>query len=699
MPLPEPTRRLQRLLWLMLFWAAAIFGRLVWLQVIHHDELLKQAQRQQERTVPVQALRGAILDRTGQLLAQTLPAESVAVNPNRIPDARTAADLLSQELGLDRTQLYQRLRSAIERGSGFMWVARKIKPEQADHVRGLKLDFVEFRPELSRYYPRGTLASHVLGSMGYLGDDDFEQGNAGIEQYFNDDLAGRPGEARVLNDVRQRAYDSTVTREPVPGASLTLTIDPNIQYLAERELDKAVASSHAKTGSVVVLNPYSGDVLAMANYPRYDPNVPPSRKEPPGARSNLAVSTPFEPGSVFKVITLSAALETTNLKPTTMINCGNGSINLFGRVIHDHKAYASLSMAGVLANSSNVGAIQIALKMGQKNLYDYAVKFGFGRRTGIDLPGESPGVLRDIDDWMPTSVGSVAMGHELSTTSIQLALAGAAVANGGMLVRPRLVMARQKPGEPLETFQPAIPQRVIRPETAIQMRRMMEGVVLEGTGKGYANLKGYTSGGKTGSAQIYDKDVHAYTHHYNASFLGFAPVANPRVVIAVTLEGTSGGPAGYGGPVAAPVFREVAVNALRIMDVPKDLPEAEPSRISSTPADVDDLSIAGLGDPPAGQRSVSSVTPPPVRGGTPVSAGESSPDRRPFLTAQVRDSAIDSGPKTPDFRGMTVRAVLEESAARGVEVERVGSGLARSQNPPPGTVLPPHTPVRVEFAK
>ena len=349
----------------------------------------------------------------------------------------------------------------------------------------------------------------------------------------------------------------------------------------------------------MVLNPYNGDILAMANYPAYDPNgAQDGVKETVGARSNLAVATPFEPGSVFKVITLAAALETTNLTPDTMINCGNGTINLFGRVIHDHNRFASLSMADVLAHSSNIGAINIGLKVGEKNLYEYVRRFGFGRKTGIELPGESAGMLRRLSQWEPSSIGSVAMGHEVGATSIQLALAGAIVANGGMRVKPRLILARQKPGGAEERTVPDKPERVIRPQTAITMRQMMEGVVLHGTGKGLANLRGYTSGGKTGSAQIYDFKAKAYTHHYNASFLGFAPVANPQIVIAVTLIGTSGGSAGYGGPVAAPVFRTVATSALRMLDVPKDLPDISPRLTKNDKRDNDDLAIAGLGSAP-----------------------------------------------------------------------------------------------------
>jgi cell division protein FtsI (penicillin-binding protein 3) len=727
MPETLSTRRLRWLLWALLLWAVAIFGKLISLQVLHHDDLVKLAQQQQQKMVEIEAPRGTIFDRTGQPLAKTLPAESICVNPMKIPDAGVAADLLSRVLDLKRKPLYDRIVSAKTHNSGFLWVKRKVSAEDADRVRSLKLDWVEFRPEMRRFYPHGALAAHVLGSTGIVDPDDvIEHGNGGVEMSFDDELSGRPGLARVYNDVRQNAYDSVVSRPPEPGTNLKLTLDPNLQYEAEKALAVAISKSSAKTGSIVLLNPYNGDILAMANYPAYDPNgAAAGVKEIDGARSNLAVATPFEPGSVFKVVTLAAALETTNLTPDTIINCGNGSINLFGRIIHDHNRYSSLSMADVLANSSNIGAIQIGLKVGEQKLYEYVRRFGFGRKTGIDLPGESAGMLRRLSQWEPSSIGSVAMGHEVGATSLQLALAGAIVANGGMRVKPRLVLARQKSGGIEERTVPDKPERVIRPQTAIAMRQMMEGVVLHGTGK-QAILRGYTSGGKTGSAQIYDFKAKAYTHHYNASFLGFAPVSNPQIVVAVTLVGTSGGGAGYGGAVAAPVFRAVATSALRMLDVPKDLPDTSPRLARFTKRDTNDLAIAGLGAAPvelaaassnSGQarlnfgqdgsssmptRSVSSVTQPPVKEASVTSTSDASPgiflrtspDRRPFLSAQR-----GIGPKVPDLRGLTLRAVLEESAATGLPIEVQGDGMARTQDPPPGSILAPGSRVHVQLTR
>ncbi len=698
MPETKPTERLLWLLRALIVWVAVIFLRLVWLQVLQHDDLLRQAQSQQQKMVPIEAQRGSILDRTGQPLAKSLPVESVVVNPKRIKDARVAANLLAPILGLNAKQLTEKIRTALRRDSGFLWVKRKVPAEEAERVRSYKLDYVEFRPEARRFYPHGQLAAHVLGSVGIADPNDtVERGTAGIEMYLDEELAGQAGQALVYNDVRQNRYDSVVATKPEPGADITLTIDQNLQYEAEKEIERAAIASGSKSGSIVVMNPYNGEILAMANYPTYDPNEPPGAGEAPGARSNLAITTPFEPGSVFKVITLAAALETTKLRPDSPINCGNGSFNLLGRVIHDH-VRGVLSVADVLAKSSNIGAIQIGLKVGDQQLYRYVRKFGFGRKTGIELPGESPGILRKVEQWTPTSIGSVAMGQEVSVTSLQLALAGAAVANGGLLVKPKLVLSLHKNGLPVERFADEKPERAIAPETAIQMRQMMEGVVLHGTGTKYATIKGYTSGGKTGSAQIYDVKAHAYTHIYNASFLGFAPVANPQIVVAVTLNGTEGGSAGFGGPVAGPVFSKVAMTALRMLDVPKDLPDSLLPAHAPVGDDANDLSIADLDSKP-GSRDVSSVTSPPVQADSPASAEESkdskepSLDRRPFLTSAL------VGPKVPDFRGMTLRAVLQESAATGVQIEVSGNGLVRNQQPPAGSILAPGAHVRVQFTR
>jgi cell division protein FtsI (penicillin-binding protein 3) len=680
------TESIPRLRWLtrlMLLWAAVIVGRLVFLQVLAHDEYKRLAQLQHEKQVEIPAPRGTIFDRSGQALAKSIPVDSVCVNPLRVPDLAVASEILARILHLDGNQLLGKLRQSVDAQRGFMWVKRRITPEESNRLRSLSLEWIEFRQESRRFYPDGQLAAHVIGSVDFS-----EKGNAGIEQSQDDDLEGRSGEETVVSDVKQRAYSAEVANEAQPGRDLVLTIDSRIQYVAERALAAAAEKAHAATGAVVVMNPRNGEILALASWPTFNPNDPPKPGESLSSRNNVAVTTPYEPGSVFKVVTVSAALETTPLTPASIINCNNGVLHLPGRVIHEaHHGYGALSVADVLAKSSNIGAIQIATRMGQENLHEYVKRFGFGKETGISLPSESAGLFKPLRKWGVTTYASVAMGHEISVTAVQLTQACSVVANGGLLVRPKLVLKRQRSGEQPESEPDVPPKRILKPETAITMRQLMEGVVLHGTGKA-ARLRGYTSAGKTGTAQIYDFAGRAYTHKYNGSFMGFAPVKDPSIAMVVTLNGTNG-TSGYGGTVAAPVFREIASAALRLLDVPKDLPEDLPPPTDAGPDDTYDLSIAGL-DPNEGPELFSSV--PPLVQGPPMLAG---PDQRTFLPA----SSQLVGPKVPSFTGMTMRDVMEEATARGMQVEMAGRGIARAQFPAAGVILPQGERVRIVFGR
>src|SRR5579885_3393851 len=496
----------RRLTWLasaVLLWGAAIFYQLISLQIIHHRQYAQWARARQELVVEIPAPRGTLFDRSGRVLAMSTPAETVYINPQKV-DIQVAADILAGALHLNPAELYAQIRSAFENHRGYLMIKRHISDEESDRLHRLGLEWIGFQRESQRHYPNGQLAAHVLGSV------DFEErGNAGIEKALDQDLRGQPGQMRLLTDVKRRGIESTLATEARPGLPVTLTIDERIQFVAERELAAAVQAHHASTGSLVVMNPYNGDILALASYPSYDPNETPK----PGdmaRRQNHAVSVPFEPGSVFKVITLSAALETTPLQPESLINCHGGVLRLPGRVIHDsHGGLGLIPMAMVLAKSSNIGAIEVGMRVGQDRMYDYVRRFGFGQRTGIELPAELPVQLRKLARWGRTSLASISMGQEVSVTTLQLAQAAAVIANGGLLVRPRLVL---KKGD--REIPPAKPVRVIRPETAITMREMMEGVVLHGTGT-RAKVEGYTVGGKTGSAQIFDRATHHYTHSYN----------------------------------------------------------------------------------------------------------------------------------------------------------------------------------------
>lgn len=660
-------RRLTWLAGIILLWGAAIFLKLISLQVFHHQQFLKLAKARQEVVVEIPAPRGSIFDRNGAPLAMSVPTESVFLNPLKVPDLGVASDILARVLHLDRLDLYGKMKWAYDNHRGFMVVKRRIGFEEGRVLRDLRLGWIELGAESQRHYPNGTLAAHVLGGVDFQ-----ETGNAGVEKALDSDLRGIPGRARVLTDVRRRAIDQQLASEPRAGTPITLTIDERLQFFAEREIAAAVESHHAVSGSVVVMNPSNGQILVLASYPPFNPNLPPLSKADREARQNHATSVPFEPGSVFKVITLSASLETTRLRPDSPINCHGGVLTLFGRTIHDsHAGIGTIPMAMVLARSSNIGAIQIGLQVGKDNMYQYVRKFGFGQKTGILLPGESRGRLRGLKDWGATSLASIAMGQEISVTTLQLAQAASVVANGGLLVKPRLVLKKGN-----ATVPPEAPVRVINPETAITMRQMMEGVVLFGTGTA-ARLVGYTVGGKTGSAQIYDFAARHYTHTYNGSFIGFAPLNNPAIVVAVSLNGTHG-TAGFGGQAAAPVFRAVAAEALRVLDVPKDLPDVAPTTLVAKKADVDDLAIADIGSD------------------KPNILEDRDDEETPLADTPAADTP---GPKVPNFRGMTMRAVLAEAAAKGLIVQPDGSGVARVQSPSAGSPMHEGERIRVQFSK
>jgi len=675
-------------------WALIIFCRLVQLQVVSCHTYRLMAERQQQRTIELTAARGTIFDRNGKPLAISVPVDSVCLNPLRVPDRPMAANLLARVLsGVDAADLLKKMDKAVNdyrrlgrkaRGFGFLWVKRKITPGESEAIRSLKLDWIEFRQESQRSYPDGSLASHVLGSVDFK-----ERGNDGLELKLDGELRGRSGTARVVADVARRGIESMMRNDAEPGKNITLAIDERIQFVAERELKAACELYGAPTGSVVVMDPETGELLAMASYPTFDPNEPPEKGADPSVRFNEPVSVAFEPGSVFKIVTYSAAMETAGIRPDTPVNCNRGVIRLAGRTVHDsHGGLGVLPAAEAFAKSSNVAAIQVALRVGKENLYKYVRTFGFGEATGIPLPAESRGYIRKPEVWHPAAIASVAMGHEVSVTTLQLAQAASVIANGGVLVRPRLILSRQRPGGPVEKEPAVEPKRILKPETAITMRRMMEGVVLNGTGKA-ARLSGYTCGGKTGSAQIFDRASRQYTHLYNGSFVGFAPVTNPRIVIAVTLNGVKL----FGGVVAAPVFKAVATETLRILQVPKDLPEEVLPELSN-PEEANDLASAegseppeDLGDAPAVPQ-VAVLAPPDT----------AAPDRpAPVLVSAAPEQVVPVGPRVPEFQGKTMRSVLEESLAAGVPVEIVGSGVARAQTPPAGAFLNPGQRVRVEF--
>lgn len=657
-------------------WAVVIVARLLYLQVVKHEDFVQAAKSQQKHTVEIPALRGELLARDGTPLAISIRTESAVVNPMRVKDAEFFATMVGPVVGLDRRELAAALKERKEkkaRGRGFLMIKRHLNAEERERLGYLRRTFpIEIMEDARREYPNGMVGAHVVGSISAEGN-----GNAGLEQKLNSELKGKPGKMVVLTGSRQDNYLTWVTEESVQGVNLTLSLDRVIQHDAEKYLAEAVQETSAAGGTALAMDPQTGEVLALANYPFFDPrHETPTKAEAEVRHKNIAVQIPCEPGSVMKMITVTMGIDTGKFTPESTIYCENGAFpRPKRRPIHDHGRYGTLDVAGVLIKSSNIGVAKISLTVGPKPLYEYLKKFGIGDRTGIELPAESRGLLWPLECrgkgpcWTPASHEYIAFGHEVAATAVQLGRAVSVIANGGLLVQPHLVVKKTRPGvdgkEEALPLPGRKPQRVLRPETCFTIRRLMERVVVEGTGRAAA-IPGYSAGGKTGSAEIFENG--AWQNRHNSSFIGFAPVTNPRVVVVVTLNRTPK----LGGVAAAPVFRKVTETALRVLQVPKDRPET-------------DVVVKSPAPEMGGAEKIKEEKPPAQ-----AEPGETKEEAAP--------SPLLTGPKVPDFRGKTLLAVLRESAERGMEVETSGQGMAREQQPAPGAILPRGARVRVRFS-
>ena len=450
---------------LALLWMTAVFGRLGYLQLFLHREYLARAQRQQQRVIEITPKRGAIYDRNMHPLAMSIPVDSAFAVPSELGDQQLAAQLLSGVLGTPREVLEARLASS----HSFVWIARKLPPDKKEAVEALNLRGVYFQKENQRIYPKRDLASHVLGFV-----DLDEKGLGGIEYELDGKIRGKSEKIIVMADARQRWFDGGEAQRE-RGVNVVLTLDEKIQYIAERELAAAIAKTHAMAGTVLVMNPNSGEILALANWPKFNPNA--ANDSPAEARMNRAVAALYEPGSTFKLITLAAAFDQGVTRPEEVFDCENGAVYVAGHRIRDHKPFGLLRVADILAQSSDVGAIKIALRLGAPKFYDYIRAFGFGQQTGVDMPGESRGLLRRLENWSAISIGSISMGQEVGVTPLQLIGAVSAIANGGMLYKPHVIAELRRGDQVLPaevSLPPSEPRRVIRPETAATLRRLME---------------------------------------------------------------------------------------------------------------------------------------------------------------------------------------------------------------------------------
>ena len=565
------------------FWTAAIGLRLVWLQVIRHSDFVERAAKQQQRTFEVAPRRGVLYDRNLKELAMTVLVDSVYAVPSELGENReNTAQILAKIVHADPRDNFTsepQMLARFNASRNFAWVARRLDADTATRVRELNLKGVYFQKEFKRFYPNNDLAAQVLG---YVGTDD--TGLGGLEREFDDDMHGTPGHVLTALDAKRHVLGSEES-QPMPGENLVLAIDANIQYIAERALDAQMEKMKAAHGTVVVQDPHTGQILALAISPRFNPND--QRHMDASLLKNLAVSDVYEPGSTFKLVTYAAALDAAGVKPTDMVDCQGGAMTMFGRTMHDDKSdhFGVVTVQYALEHSSDVGAVKMALKVGQNKFYDYMKGFGFGDRSGIELPSETRGLLRKPRKWGATSIMSLAIGQEIGVTPVQLVTMVSTIANGGVYMPPHVLLQSTdemkgdprlrpiafRPSNQLPAQLPDGSRRVISEMTSAKMRSMMQGIVTEGTGR-RAALNGYSAGGKTGTAQKVDPVTHTYSHtKLVASFAGFAPVSNPAISVAVIIDTPTVGTR-YGAETSAPVFQEVAQQVLEYLGVPHDQP-------------------------------------------------------------------------------------------------------------------------------
>lgn len=543
---------------LLAVFGLALAGRLVHLQIFQHDQLLSQARKQYLRTVEITTGRGHIYDRNRNLLATNIDVESVYIDPREILDPARTADTLASILKLDRDRVLEKIRSR----KHFVWVKRKGRIDETARLKQLDLPGVGFIKESKRFYPRRHLAASTLG---FVGLDN--QGLAGIEHEQHALLKGKLYRKVVEKDARGRYLQTGLSTESFPrNRDLVLTLDEVIQFHAEQELKKQVLEFEAKSGLVIVMDPNDGGIYALASYPGFNPNN--FSAYPRKAWKNPAVANAYEPGSIFKPIVAAAALEEGVARPNDIFFCENGHYEVGGVPIGEaaNHRFGWLTLQNIIAKSSNIGAIKIAEKLGPKRFHEYIRNFGFGSRLGIDLPGETPGQLRELSDWSGLSLASISFGHEISVSPLQMTAAMAAIANGGTLLRPHVTHEVLKNGKVVQTAQREVIRQVLTRHTSRQMVDILKRVVQSGTGK-QAAIDGFEVAGKTGTAQKFDPETRTYsTSAYLASFIGFVPADAPRLVILVMIDEPK--KSYWGGEVAAPVFKRLAEKALRYLRVP-----------------------------------------------------------------------------------------------------------------------------------
>lgn len=647
-------------------WSFLILARLVELQIFRHNSFVQIATQKQQVTRSILAPRGIIYDSHMDELATSVTVSTAVAEPKRIPpaDLPVVARNLAQALGLDPEELLTRMSEPARKS--FMVIKRRIDPAAERQIESLGIPGIYFVDESMRVYPNRDLASQTLGFVNRNGD-----GGTGIELQYDKELQGREGVYSFDVDARRKSFRLQVEKPPVQGRSLVLSINKSIQYIADRELAAGVEKAKARSGVAIVMETDTGRLLALANYPRFNCNT--YNEYAADLWRNRAVSDAFEPGSTFKVVVAAAALEAGLTRPDEMIDCQMGTILIGGHPFRDHKGYGLLSFSQVLEHSSNVGAAKLGLRLGQQGLYEALRTFGFGTKSGIDLPGEIVGLVRHWREWSGLSIGAISFGQEVGVTSIQIATAINAVANGGFRTRPSVVdRVIDENGDLVSVHRPER-TRVMSPQTAEAVANAFEGVVLRGTGK-RAALEGYRAAGKTGTAQKIIGGRYSKSK-YVASFIGFAPMPKPRMTVLVQIDEPSG--SYYGGDVSAPVFQKIMQEALLQLRVPPDpnlpLPRVQPLLAESESRD---------------------YLPDPIE---PLKRDErkSAEEIPELISMQVGGRQVT----LPDFRGLGKRTVLDRCTNLGIRLQANGAGLAVFQAPAPGTRMHSGSICNVTFAK
>ncbi len=620
------------------FWATAIEARLFYLQVVERGTLAERAERQRARAITTPAKRGDILDRHGRVLATSMDADTIYAAPSEVGDEKQAVTAICGALRDCTARERQDLIERLKKQRNFAYIRRHVTPEEAQRVAALNLDGIAFLKEPRRYYPNKELAAHLVG---FVGLDN--QGLGGIESAYDSQIRGKEGKGLVQIDARRHVF-SRFERPPTAGATLELTLDEYLQHIAEKELHAGVVENQAAGGSVVILNPRTGEILAMANEPTFNPNE--YRDFTEGQRRNRAVQDLYEPGSTFKVVTASAALEDRVMPLDTTLDTSGGQIKIGARVVTDTHDYGVLSFTDVIVHSSNVGAIKIGFKVGTDRLSDYVQRFGFGRPVSPDFPGESSGIVWDRTKWTESALMSVSMGYQIGVTPLQMAAAVSAVANGGAYVEPRAVRAMYRNDRRIEV-RPKTLRQPIGVETASTLTSIMEQVVERGTGTP-AQIPGFTIAGKTGTA---NKLVNGrYTNDTHASFVGFLPSRDPVATILVMIDSPRGPNGHFGGPVSGPVFKRIAEATLRYLGVPPTINPPAPVLVAKHDEG---------GPAPIAQTSSESL---------------------------VVDLVADEPPGTvPDVRGMSARDATRRLVKVGLSARLAGSGVVVAQDPPAGS--------------